>query len=270
MSDRTALTLLYDGTFEGLLTCIYDCYYERIKPIDILPEDLFDQLTLSEKRFVTTDSDKFERVYAAIKDKISNEARELVMVVYLSQRLPHISNEMAIYRFLVKGFKMGRSIVGSFGLAEYMDMHKFSLHTLRETHLLKGFVRFSIADNVMYSKINPKNNVLPLLAPHFCDRYKNEQFIIYDEGRKLALVYKPYSFIIIDADFSDNSAFSEGIVPVGKSLSTSLQEDDDRYQKLWKAFYNAIAIEGRYNPRCRMSLMPKRFWGNMLEMEDSL
>ena len=34
---------------------------------------------------------------------------------------------------------------------------------------------------------------------------------------------------------------------------------------LWRAFYDAIAIEGRRNERCRMSHMPKRYWAHMTE-----
>lgn len=34
------------------------------------------------------------------------------------------------------------------------------------------------------------------------------------------------------------------------------------YRRLWKQFYKTIAIEGRNNPRCRMTLMPKRYWGH--------
>jgi len=40
------------------------------------------------------------------------------------------------------------------------------------------------------------------------------------------------------------------------------------YRRLWKQFYNTIAIEGRTNPRCRMKLMPKRYWGQMTEFDD--
>jgi hypothetical protein len=29
-----------------------------------------------------------------------------------------------------------------------------------------------------------------------------------------------------------------------------------------------VAIEGRENPRCRMTHMPKRYWENMVEMQE--
>ena len=45
---------------------------------------------------------------------------------------------------------------------------------------------------------------------------------------------------------------------------------EKHWQELWKRFYNTIAIEGRENPRCRMSHMPKRYWENMPEVKDLL
>mgnify|MGYP002515244924 CR=1 FL=1 len=46
--------------------------------------------------------------------------------------------------------------------------------------------------------------------------------------------------------------------------------EEERYRELWKSFYRTIGIKERYNPRCRMNLMPKRFWSNMTEMREEL
>ena len=39
------------------------------------------------------------------------------------------------------------------------------------------------------------------------------------------------------------------------------------FQKMWKDFYDTVAVEGRENERCRMTHMPKRFWKHMPEFE---
>ena len=39
------------------------------------------------------------------------------------------------------------------------------------------------------------------------------------------------------------------------------------YRRLWRRFYDTIAIRERENPRCRMTNMPKRFWGTMTEFQ---
>ena len=40
-----------------------------------------------------------------------------------------------------------------------------------------------------------------------------------------------------------------------------------RYRLLWKRFYDTIAIRERENPRCRMTHMPKRYWNTMTEFQ---
>ena len=39
------------------------------------------------------------------------------------------------------------------------------------------------------------------------------------------------------------------------------------YRRLWRSFYDTISIQGRENPRCRMTQMPKRYWGRMTEFQ---
>ena len=48
---------------------------------------------------------------------------------------------------------------------------KAERHLRQEAHLLCGFVRFSDHQGKLLAAISPKNFVLPLMAPHFADRY---------------------------------------------------------------------------------------------------
>ena len=49
-------------------------------------------------------------------------------------------------------------------------------------------------------------------------------------------------------------------------ISAPGQEERD-FRALWRRFYDTVAIQGRENPRCRMTHMPKRFWGDMTEFQ---
>lgn len=44
-------------------------------------------------------------------------------------------------------------------------------------------------------------------------------------------------------------------------------QEELNYRRLWRRFYDTIAIEGRENPRCRMTHMPKRYWAMMTEFQ---
>ena len=45
-------------------------------------------------------------------------------------------------------------------------------------------------------------------------------------------------------------------------------ETEAQYRRLWRRFYDTIAIRERENPRLRMSHMPKRFWGTLTEFQE--
>ena len=109
--------------------------------------------------------------------------------------------------------------------------------------MLRGFVRFSEYSGVLGGEIEPKNRVLPLLRSHFCSRFPNEQFFIYDRTHQEALFY---------------TAGKAVIVPLERFEIAPPDETEASYRRLWKRFYDTIAIKERKNPRCRMTQMPKR------------
>ena len=70
---------LYDGTFEGLLTCVYHHYYTE-KAAGIYPREDYQPSLLNGFMEVETEEDKADRVYNAIGSKISSYALRLVSV----------------------------------------------------------------------------------------------------------------------------------------------------------------------------------------------
>ena len=73
-------------------------------------------------------------------------------------------------------------------------------HLGSEAHLLKGFLRFSDQQGVLVGEIEPKNRVLPLLRPHFCTRYSEEHFLIYDHTHRELLIHQPGRWAILPAE----------------------------------------------------------------------
>ena len=66
------ITLLYDGTFEGLLTCIYDGFYYKTTISGIYNKKLNDIPLLLENIIdVNTDLIKFSKVKSSIINKIN-------------------------------------------------------------------------------------------------------------------------------------------------------------------------------------------------------
>ena len=123
----------------------------------------------------------------------------------------------------------------------------------REAEHYKGFVRFSDYGGVLVGQIEPKNRVLPLLRPHFCQRMPEEAFLLHDKVHREGLFYADRKWKIrpvetLDLDRPDQAELE--------------------CRALWRRFYETIAIRERYNPKCRMTHLPKRFWGEMTEFQD--
>lgn len=68
MPDRANVAYCYDGSFEGLLCCIFESFEKKERPVSIQPEGM-GQLTLYPPRAVQTELSKARRVEAGLRRK---------------------------------------------------------------------------------------------------------------------------------------------------------------------------------------------------------
>ncbi|MDU4962453.1 MAG: TIGR03915 family putative DNA repair protein [Sporomusaceae bacterium] len=249
MSICSERSYRYDGSFEGLLCCVFESYDQNEIPASILsptaPPLLFGE------KFIATDNAKAQRVLASVPRRIGGDALLLIRHAFLTC-LPE--KEMAILQFLRQGYRCGPAIMSRLSDSAVHTLTRAVRHLHNESHLLKGFLRFSVHGNILAAEMEPKNCVLPLLAPHFCERYPEEHFLIYDKTHALALLYQPYRSVI---------------VPLAALELQQPDAEEQEFRHLWRLFYNTIEIRDRHNPACRMSHMPKRYWKYLTEFGDS-
>lgn len=243
----TEMVYYYDGSFEGLLCCIFDSYANKEVLTAIYRDEDFVP-TLFASRYIQTDPDHANRVFRKVV-KCSPYTADLLRKGFLTC-LPE--KELHLYRLVVKLLREGPGFLRNFSDETLHPVAKAVQHLMGEAHLLKGFVRFSELGGVLGSEIEPKNRVLPVLRSHFCARYQNEKFFIYDRTHKEALFYASGKAVIR---------------PLEDFQMAPPDETEAAYRVLWKRFYDTIAIKERYNPKCRMTNMPKRYWGTMTEFQ---
>lgn len=238
----------YDGSFAGFLTCIYESYTRREYPAAFAaPDD--PRISLYPEREILTSAAHANRVFDSLRAKISAEARRLVVYGFLTC-LP--DRELRLYEFVRFGYQVGPPVTRNLTDDRVAVLMAAVRHLTREAELLKGFVRFSDYGKLLAGEIAPKNRVLPLLRAHFCGRFPGESFVLYDRTHQEALFHQPGSTVILPAEDFQTDA------PDRTELF---------YRSLWRRFYDTIAIEGRYNPKLRMTHMPKRYWGTMTEFQ---
>lgn len=203
----TEMVYYYDGSFEGFLCCIFDSYANQEVLTAIYRDEDFIP-TLFASRAIQTDRDHANRVLRKIV-KCSPYTADLLPGRAFSSCLPE--KELHLYRLVVKLLRDGPGFLRNFSDETLHPVAKAVQHLMGEAHLLKGFVRFSELGGVLGSEIEPKNQVLPILRSHFCARYQNEKFFIYDRTHKEALFYASGKAVIPSpGGFSDGAAGRNG------------------------------------------------------------
>lgn len=249
MLNRSNVAYAYDGTYNGFLCCVFESISRKEDPILILSQEI-EQPSLIPPLWIETDMGHANRVAASIPKRMGLYAVEFLQKAFLTC-LP--SKEKHMLSFFRKGYQFGPSLMNMLTDDTVHTLHKAVLHLDGEAHLYCGFVRFSDYGGILAAEIEPKNKVLPILQPHFSDRFPNEAFLIFDKTHKSAVVHE--------------KGRTE-ILPLEALELGSPSENERFFRNLWRTFYNTIGIEGRYNPRCRMNHMPKRYWGQLTEFMD--
>ena len=244
----TNLCYLYDGSWDGLLTAVFRAYEKKQNPVAVLAQDGAQLQLHWQSVYIETDETLSRRVESGLIKKLGSPFLKKIGTAFLSMDM---DKGTIIYHYIHAGLEIGRQIYTALAHPAVLEIDRICLHISREAHLLLGFVRFSRMENGIYfSKITPKNSVVPLLMPHFADRFSDQPFIIYDERHGIAGIY----------DLSDWN-----LVETSELNLPPLSDDEKEYRKLWKLFYNSVAIAERTNPKCRRNHMPKRYWENLTE-----
>ena len=303
------MNYIYDKTYEGFLTCVYHHWYTE-KAEGIFPDRLY-QLDLCRYAMtVETDAGRAVRVHDAIAEKISKGDAQRVYQVFCSNEP---EKEMKLVRYIEFGFKSGSKIRLLHGDPVVKAVEAAERRVGLEVHRMCGLIRFSEVLNtennnlLLYAKIEPDNDILEFLAPHFSDRFKSEPIIIHDLAREKALfAYKrKWEVAELPADVmkpkgpgkapsvSRNFAGSENrssdhAGPGTKSKSTlpesfagsenksksvapepllQTTESESYYTALWKKYFDVMATRERVNPKCQRNFMPVRYWKHLTEIE---
>lgn len=245
-NDQGVVVYTYDGSFDGLMCCVFESYEKNEVPVDVLAEDSPVPYLLPVKR-IETNEEKAKRVLASIPKKMGKEALESIRHAFLTC---HPKKELLILKFMRLGYSWGPSVMRRLTDDTVHELLSAVQHLKHEAHLYTGFIRFSEANGALTAQIEPKNFVLPLIGRHFCERYPAEQFLIYDRTHGMALLHEGGKLTICSIE-----AFEQ----------PDPGEEELKFRELWRLFYDTIEIKERHNPRCRMSLMPKRYWSCMTE-----
>lgn len=259
----------YDGTVEGLLTAIFMAYQNREDPTDIAPADQLQPRLGQYVRRIDTDFTLADRV---VKGICTTCGTEVFNYVKRASTCDDPQTGTDVYRFVRHAMRAGNKSLNDITNPVVAPMEKRRTFINNECEYMRQFVRFQeLEGGIFFARISPKAKVIPLIMDWFAARFNTQPFIIYDEAHHMAGVYEGPGGIPCEARMWGNPHWY--LVPVDheKDLNIpALARGEITMQRAWKGFYEATTIMARYNPELRLHFMPKRFWNNLTEMQETL
>ena len=245
-----------EDSAEGILTGIYDAWasvhrHEENR-IEVCTGEWEVPMLFAEYIDVIPDAEKSEKVQRSVRLRVSEEAYEMVMKAVLSG---DPEKGEVIYRFLIYAFREGARAGKSYGNPWVMRLFEAVRNYDNESHHLKGFLRFDEQENgLLLARYAPKNNVLGDLMEHFSDRLNGENFMIFDEKRRIVGIHRIGTvWFVYRLNEEEYRMFASAYVK------------EDSYAALWKIFHRKIAIAERENPALQRNNLPLRFRPYMTE-----
>ena len=238
------------------MTAVYDAYASRLgfENVKLQMENEMDRELFAEYVEVEPDSEKAEKVLRTIRKELGLEAYDCICQAAASWDKRKAN---AIFKTVVLGLHLPKkqNVMGCLTKDYVCTVAELAKKTWNEAHRYMGFVRFTeLAGGILYADMKPENEVLPLIAPHFANRYPEENWVIYDEGRDKFAIHRAGKGWMILEDMK-----------IAEEVKAQLSMEEDDYRAMWKAFTKSIAIEARKNEGLQKQLLPIKFRDKMTE-----
>ena len=249
----------YDNTFEGFLSCIFECYRLKIFP-DEIRSRVGEQAQFFAGKFdVQTNPAKSDRVWKGIQSKLSARNKQLPFYAFLSEEQ---GIEMKIFRFLHRLFSKQMNVETDFSDPDVLYLTQTSQKVKREAMRMMQFVRFQhTKDGMYFCGIEPRYDVIPLVVDHFKNRFADQKWLLYDLKRNYGIMHENSNIEEVEISQRNFSSIT------GQVNDSILQEGEEFYQKIWQSYFTHINIKERKNLKLQRQHMPRRFWKYLPEMQ---
>lgn len=224
------------GDITSLWSGIYDAWKEcrETGEAEIAFRGLVETKFFCEYVEVVSSEEKAMAVQRMIEKHMGKEAYKMLYFASLSnddERGNAIWGTMLAARKMEDRMKVMQHLTDS-SVRKVFELYR---KVSNEAHFFKEILRFrELKIGILFAKIEPKSQILTTLAPHFSNRLPLENFMIYDATHQMFVVHEAKkNWVLVSGigiDFEGLDSYSEAEMEI---------------EKLWKGFFQSIAIKER-------------------------
>lgn len=255
-NTQPSTILVCENSLEGVFSAIFKAYLLK-KPhenIHIQTEVIDNYSLLSEYEEVMVNEEWVNRVSKKLEEAFGFETFMRLCGILV----PDVTvGADILYHVAVFGLRLKRPDMVFEQLYNpwVLDGFKLWRRASREIQHMKGFLRFEeLKSGILFSKINPKGDLLLFITEHFSDRFPGENFVIYDEIRHKCVVHPAFEQWYL------RTGIAEEELNIGEK-----SEREEYFSRLFQEFVSTIGIESRRNPDLQRNMLPLYFRKNMVE-----
>ncbi len=249
-----------EDSLEGIFTAIYNIYEDRHSRDEVLLALNDEPRLFAVQIAVVPDIVKYEKVVRTLKQRFGERDYRYLCLALTS---PDEEKAQAVYGTVAQGlahnYRWGH-LFDNLANEHVNKAFKLARNADREDCHLRGFSRFEeLGNGLLYSEIEPKNNIMTFLMTHFADRLPEENFILHDVGRKLYGLHHAESVV----NGKQGWYLIQG--EEGGLENMEISSEEIKYQMLFKRFCQTITIDSRRNPKLQQNMLPLHFREFMTE-----
>lgn len=253
--------LICEDSLEGIFTGIYEAYAlrEGHTHVHIQIGEEENLRLFASYMYISPDPVKTDKVAGTLRRRLGEHVYHFLCRAAASC---YPDKGEAVYKTVVDALTAGsgKRVMENLRNPYVARCFELARFTANEAHYEIEFIRFqelraeASEESVLFSRIGPKNNVVPFVMPHFADRLSIENFMVYDENRKL---------------FGVHPASEEWYLVSAKETfvlqNLCLSEKEEAYQELFRAFHRTIGIKSRENKNLQRQMCAYRYQDYMVE-----
>ncbi len=253
------MILRIEDSFEGILTAAAWSLRNNKTPDAIIRGN--DCPLLLDYQFLETEEGitgkHFRYLARAIGETSASDVIFELRCAYLSETT---GIELAVLEYIKLAVKLGIDPSSCEDLPEARAITAAARRCLRLSHSYKGILRFRKTSNagidLYFSDIDSDCNVLPLIAEHFTERFRDQNFIIRDLKRNNAVCHEAADgrTYFVKLENSENDL----------ALANAVA-DYDQMDRIWQDYLKHLSIPERVNHNLQRSNLPLKYRSHMTE-----
>ncbi|MCL6273253.1 DUF4130 domain-containing protein [Muricauda sp. 2012CJ35-5] len=180
----TSKSIIYDGTFNGFLTLIYQTFDNNWSISNIQKNTKASTELFSNTVYLKTDIALAKKVWFGI-NKRNHKAIKRIYYAFLSEQN---QVEMVLFRYI--SYLMGKHLDGFELKTATENLDLLTAKVEKEKRRMEAFTQFQLTkERGETAHVSPRFNVLPLLSKHLRMSNKGREWQVFDDRRRYGIRY---------------------------------------------------------------------------------